>query len=352
MPLLSYAQGGYVFTVAGDSIVGFSGDGGLATAASLGSTEGVWLDSAGDIFFTDLGNFRIRKINAATGIITTIAGTGTGGYTGDGILATDAEIYFPYGLFADNAGNCYFADRSNNRIRKIDAISGIINTVAGNGMVGFSGDGGQATNAKVNYPENVYIDRLGNMYITADSRIRKVSASTGIISTIAGTGTSGYLGDGGLATNAQIDGAAAGMIADSIGNLFFADRGNNAIRKINAITHIITTVAGTGVAGYTGDSGMATLARIYGPIGLSLDRFNNIIISDNTNNVIRKVDAVTGIITTIAGTGDPSDLSSEGLPALIATMHPEFLYINSVGTIYYSNFGRHICKIVLASGRY
>jgi sugar lactone lactonase YvrE len=344
-PLFTKAQL-LVYTVAGSDTAHHLGDGGLATNALMGSTEGVWMDGSCNLYFTDLGDLSIRKVNLKTGIITTVAGTNNG-FSGDGGPATNAQI-IPYGLFVDSVGNIYIADAGNNRVRKVDVATGIINTIAGGGST--LGDGGPATDAQLNDPANVYADNIGNIYIAENggNRIRKINI-TGIITTIAGIGTEGLSGDGGPATNAQLYGPS-GMLMDASGNLLFSERGNSRIRKINLTTGIITTVAGknaSGIGGYTGDGSPATAALLGGPISFVIDKYGNIVIGDNGNNVIRKVDAVTGIITTIAGVGNNIiGSSAEGAPALTADIHPEFMYLDIEGTIYYSCYCNQIRKII------
>ncbi len=329
-----------VYTIAGNPAIITSGDGGPATSAAMVQTEGIWVDGNCNLYISE-GN-HIRKVNLRSGIISTVAGTAVGsGYSGDGGPATNAKIHRPYGLYSDVTGNIYIADLVNNVIRKVDAITGLINTFAGGGTS--VSDGVPATNALINSPVNVYGDSVGNIYIAELGRIRKVNGTTGIITTFAGTGVFGLSGDGGQAVNAQL--SASGMIFDALGNFYFADRGNHRIRKIDGSTGIITTFAGT-TDGYSGDGGPATAAQLSGPISLAIDSYGNIIISDNQNNVIRKVDANTSTITTIAGMG-PSGLGSisEGALASTAYMHPEFIYLDLSGNIYFSTFGPVVRKI-------
>lgn len=340
---ISFAQSGdmRVYTVAGGPLSAPLGDGGPATAAQLANTEGIWMDDNCNLYISDMyPNQRIRKVNTVTGIISTIAGNGTKGFAGDGGPATNAQINTPYGLFADPQGNVFFADNVNGRIRKVDAVTGIITTFAGGGAT--LNDGGPATNANIGLPRNVYGDKKGNFYIASDARIRKIDKS-GIITTIAGTGVSGLSGDGGPATAAQLIAGVDGMIMNSAGDLFIADRGNARIRKITATTGIITTVAGS-TDGFSGDGGPATAAQMSGPISIFLDNKENLIIGDNQNDVIRKVDANTHIITTIAGM-QMHGSSAEGIPATAASLHPEFIYIDLSGNIYYSTFDVKIRKI-------
>ncbi|UWZ82300.1 chitobiase/beta-hexosaminidase C-terminal domain-containing protein [Occallatibacter riparius] len=240
---------GDIITIAGNRTYGFSGDGGPATSAELYNPYGLALDSADNIYFVDSGNNRIRKVTASTGYISTVAGTGTGGYTGDGGLATSAELWGPMDLAMDPLSNLYIADFNNSVIRKVTASTGIISTVAGNGTPGYVGDGGPATAAELNYPLGIASDAVGNLFITDyySDRIREVSAATGIITTVAGDGTGGYSGDGGQATSAEI-GRSYGMALDSAGNLFFSDSRNYVVRAVGTAPVRFSLSSGT----YTG----------------------------------------------------------------------------------------------------
>ncbi len=321
-----------VYTVAGSDTAKMSGDGGPATNAQISSDEGIWMDGECNLFIM-AGNV-IKKVNTKTGIITTVAGTNTFGYSGDGGPATNAQIR-PYGVYADLAGNIYIADADNNRIRLVNAANGIITTFAGGGFT--LGDGGPATNAQLNEPLNVYGDNAGNIYIGEQTRIRKVNTS-GVITTIAGSATGGFSGDGGPAIDAHLA-VPSGMILDNSGIFYFADRGNSIIRKIDT-KGLITTIAGSpGVFDYAGDGGPATAAKLSGPISFVIDIYGNMVIGDNQNDVMRKVVAKTGVITTIAGAGTDMGSYAEGVPAKIANMHPEFMYLDAEGNIYYSCFG-------------
>jgi hypothetical protein len=295
---------GVITTVAGNGTGGYAGDGGAATSASLFREYRQIFDSAGNMYIADSSNHRVRKVAAGTGIITTVAGTGTAGYSGDGGLAVNGGLHNPQGVVLDSAGNLYIADFSNSRIRKVGATTGIITTVAGTGTYAYSGDGGLATNAGMLSPDDVAVDSAGNLYIADynNFRIRKVSAGSGIITTVAGNGTQGYSGDGGAAASSVLSSPVA-LAFDSADNLYIADQQNARIRKITAATGIITTVAGNGTSGYSGDGGAATSAEFSGPGGIAIDPAGNLYIGDEQNDRVRRVDAGTGIITTFAGTG-------------------------------------------------
>src|SRR6266480_1408750 len=316
-------------TVAG----GGAGDGGDATIANLNSPASVAVDSSGNLYIADLGNERIRKIAAATGIITTVAGNGVLGFTGDGGAATKASLNSPASVALDASGNLYVADYANHRIRKVAAATGIITTVAGNGINSFAGDGGAATNASLNYPASVALDASGNLYIADpnNNRIRKVAAATGIITTVAGGGSS--LGDGGAATSASLYDPTA-LTLDASGNLYIADQNNHRIRKVDAATGIITTVAGNGSPAFAGDGGAATSASLNNPDGVALDASGNVYVADQSNHRIRRVAAGTGIITTVAGNGSLA-IAREGGAATSASLnYPDRVALDASGNLY------------------
>jgi len=282
---------GIISTIAGNGIVGFSGDGGQATAAELNGPVGIAIDSSGNLYVADTYNERVRKISTS-GIISTVIGNGVAGYSGDGGPATLAKIYEPsWGIAIDGGGNIYLSDGYYGVIRKVSTL-GIVSTIAGNGIVGFSGDGGQATNAELWYPCGIAVDQTGNIFIADNnnSRIRKVN-SMGIITTISGNGTYGFSGDGSQATNAQLYDPRS-IALDTNGNIYFTDEGNYRIRKISA-SGIISTFAGNGILGYTGDGGPATAAKLYGGIGgcgIAVDINDNLYFAEQWDGIIRKVE--------------------------------------------------------------
>jgi hypothetical protein len=330
------AQSGYtgiIGTVAGSGTPGSSGDGGLATAAQLNRPTGVAVDSLGNFYFADYSNFRIRKVSAA-GVISTVAGNGTAGFSGDGGLATAAQLDRAIDVAVDSLGNLYIADSNNNRIRKVSA-TGIISTVAGSGTAGFNGDGGLATAAQLNGPVDVAVDALGNLYVADanNNRIRKVSAA-GIISTVAGNGTAGFGGDGGLATAAQLNGPQFGAV-DALGNLYIADFGNKRIRKVSA-AGIISTVAGNGTTGFSGDGGLATAAQLDRPQCVAIDAAGTLYIADFGNNRVRKVTPA-GIISTVAG-GGSSGLGDGSLATAAQLNGPAGVALDSAGSLYIGDY--------------
>jgi hypothetical protein len=280
-----------ISTFAGNGTSGFAGDGGAATSANFNAPTGVAVGHAsGTVFITDYFNNRVRAVTG--GIITTFAGNGSAGFSGDGGLATSASLYYPYEVAVDNAGNVYICDRYNHRVRKVANGTNIITTIAGNGTAGFSGDGGAATSASLNYPSAVYVDALGSVYIAdqENQRIRKVTG--GIISTVAGNGTAGFSGDGGAATSAQLY-SPHGIFVDAAGSLYIADSDNNRVRKVSG--GIITTIAGVGTAGYTGDGGPGTAAELKYPTKVAVSNAGLVYVADYNNDVIRLLTPMVGI---------------------------------------------------------
>ena len=335
-----------ITTVAGNGIGGYSGDGGQATAAEIYHPNLITLDAAGNIYVADYLNNRVRKINTS-GVITSIAGNGNQAYGGDNGQATAAELNGPCGLVFDGAGNLYISDSGNNRVRKINS-AGIITTVAGNGNAGYSGDGAAATLAELDNTGGIALDAALNIYITDANNncIRKVS-TTGVISTFAGRGAVGYTGDGGQATAAELN-TPVDVKIDTAGNVYFSDFSNNCVRKVNT-AGIIITVAGNGVSGYAGDGGQATLAQLNKPNGLSLDAFGNLYIADFLNERVRKINTA-GIITTIAGNGTAGYSGDGGQATAAEFSEPDGLAFDGAGNLYVTdNHNDCIRKITNAS---
>jgi len=298
------------------------------------------VDPAGNVFIADRNNHRVRKVDAATGVITTVAGTGSDGYAGGGGLATAAALYYPSGVAVDAAGNLYIADTYNHRVRRVDAATGTITTVAGTGVQGYGGDGGPATGATLSGPAGVAVDALGNLFIADEGncRVRRVDAATGTITTVAGTGVRGYAGDGGPATSAELT-FPSGVAVDAAGTVFIADRANNRVRRVDATTGVITTVAGIGSFGYSGDGGPATSAALGSPEGLAVDGAGNLFIADTSNNRVRRVDAATGVITTLAGASGSGSWGDGGPAAGAALSVPGGVAVDATGNIFIADMG-------------
>jgi len=340
----------------------FGGDGGQARNALLNLPTGVALDSVGDLYFCDW-NARIRKVDAHTGLITTVAGTGVWGFSGDGGPATRAQLGGPGRIAIDSAGNIYFADPYNSRVRKIAAATGVMTTVAGNGTQYDRGDSGLAVQVGIGGPSGIAVDAAGNLYISNGAdRVRKVSPD-GRISTLAGSGGSQNSGDGGPAAQAQVD-QPSGLAVDSHGNVYIAARGEHRIRVVNAATGLITTIAGSSTGtltpimgvtvyqgGYGGDGGLAIQALLNDPEDVAIDDAGNIYIADTMNFRVRKIDTGTGIIHTIAGTG-VRGFSGDGAGAATAQVtDPAALVIDPSGRIYFADLFNQRIRILSPSSQ-
>jgi sugar lactone lactonase YvrE len=343
---------GIISTIAGNGKDGFGGDDDEAEEATLSFPSDVTLDRDGGVFIADLGNGRIRRIDSHTSDITTIAGGGRGG---DGGPAQDAEIGFSQsfvnGLAVDSFGDVFIGDNNNNRIRRVDAATGTIISVAGSptGALGFTGDGGPATRARMGFPGDVAADAAGNLFIEdfESARIRRVDAATGFITSVAGNGTSGFSGDGGPATLAQLN-SPEGVGVDPGGNIFIPDSGNQRVRRVDAAKGIINTVAGNGTSGFMGDGGPATSAELSIPFGATADRDGNLFIVDSGNNRVREVFAATGIIQTVAGSDNPNcAFGGDGGPATMALLcFPERVAVDQQGNIFITDtFNQRIRRV-------
>ena len=355
---------GGISVYAGNGTAGFSGDGGQATAAQLNFPQGIAVDSSGNVYIADTGNFRVRKVTptgvistvalintgvtcvaadsagnlyatsansvvkiTSSGAVSTFAGTSAAGFTGDGGPATAAQLYAPYGIHLDSSGNVYVADQANNRIRKINT-QGVITTFAGSAQGGFHGDGGSATSAQLFYPSDMILDGQGNMYIadTLNMRVRLVNSS-GTITTYAGGGTS--LNDGSV-IQALLD--PVGLAFDNSGNLLLSEFNYREVRKI--ASQNVTTIAGMLPTSGSGDNGAATSAYLLQPLGVAVDGSNNVLISDYVDNRIRRV-TPQGVITTVIGNGIPGYQS--GVPASSAEIGaPNYLSLDKSGDIFYA----------------
>lgn len=314
---------GTITTIAGNGATATSGDNGPAVLASLNSPGSVAFDPAGNLYFTQSSDSRIRTVSAA-GTIRTIAGGARSGFSGDGGPAAAAALAGPRGLAFDAAGNLYFCDAGNRRIRKITP-AGVISTVAGNSSSGFSGNGGPALSASLSFPVGLAVDRTGNLYIADQTgqRVRKV-APDGIITTAAGNGIQGFSGDGGPAASASLA-FPVGVAVDASGNLFIAEQTNNRVRKVSP-SGTITTVAGNGLPGYSGDGGPATAATIYNVNSVALDSSGSLYIADTLNNRIRKVlaspPAIAASVSSLAFSGAAGGAPAPSQAVLVSSEVP------------------------------
>jgi trimeric autotransporter adhesin len=319
---------GIITTIAGNGAPGYSGDGGPATAAELNDPYGAAVDGGGNIYIADMQNQRIRKIDPS-GTITTVVGDGVAGFSGDGGPASAARIWNPTSVRVGPHETLYFADNQNQRIRKIDSM-GTISTIAGNGTIGLSGDGGPATASSMSYPGNMWCDATGNVYTNDGNRIRKIS-SAGYISTIAGSSIADYTGDGGPATAATLN-SPSDVVGDNAGNIYICDALNNCVRKINS-GGIISTITGNGVGGFGGDNGPATAAELFGPDGVFFDMEGNLIIADGENDRVRKIEYSSLLVNTVAHAEEISIYPNPAIDRLFIKGEriTKVVIINSIG---------------------
>ncbi|MCH8823981.1 MAG: hypothetical protein IH984_10775, partial [Planctomycetes bacterium] len=340
-----------IATIAGTASAGFSGDGGPATAAQIDTPEHVVVDSAGDVFIADTLNHRIRKIDVATGDISTYGGTGTAAYSGDGGPATSAAMNEPRGLFVDGSDDLFLADSQNHLIRKIASATGVITVVAGTPRDPGMGDGGLATIAVLQQTDDVAVDAAGNLYIACltQGRVRKVDVGTGIITTIIGRGT-------------ELDPAdpnddvwllsPSGVAVDSLGNVYVADRdaSNSRIVKYNVAGPTYETFAGNGTPGNSGDGGLATAAKVNKPQGVAVDSNDDVYIADTGSASIRKVVVATGIITRVAGSTTVGYAGDGGLATAADMNTPTRVVVDATGKLYIADSGNSVIRRVTASG--
>lgn len=294
---------GTITTFAGTGAPGYAGDGGPAVKAHLNNPFYCAFDREGNLFVAEQDNHCVRRIDARSGRIATVAGTGRNGFDGDNGPATKALLNGPVAVAVDTNGDVFIIDRVNARVRKVDGRDGVITTVAGDGTKAFGGDGGPGREAQLKEPHDGALDGRGGLLIAdvADSRVRRLDLKTGIITTFAGTGSKKRDGDGGPAASAGFAGARAVAVHPREGTVFVCEREGNVIRRIDARTQIVTPYAGTGRKGYDGDGGSALSATFAGPKGLFCDADGNLYVVDTENHAIRRIDGHSGIITTVAG---------------------------------------------------
>jgi len=345
------SQSWIITTAVGTGERGFAGDGGPAKHAVLNGPFDVGFDADGNLYFSDTFNHRIRRVDARTGIITTCAGSGEAGYSGDGGPATRARLNEPYGIAIDKGANVYIADRQNHCVRRVDGPSGVITTFAGKGAAGFSGDGGPASRAGMVEPNGLALDPVhGRLFIAdvADHRVRVVDLGAGTISTFAGTGEAQHSGDGGPATAAGVFGARAVKVATD-GTVYILERQGSTLRAVDPRTGIITTRAGTGARGYSGDGGPARDAVFDAPKEFALDPGGDILIVDTENHAIRRIYAATGVVETIAGGRKSGE--GDGGPAQAAGLgRPHGAVVGPDGSIYIGDTENHRVRRLVRQG--
>jgi len=337
-----------ISTVAGTGDKGFAGDGGPAAQALLNGPFDVAFDRAGNLYFSDTFNHRIRRIDAASGVITTVAGNGDAGYGGDGGAATRAALNEPYGIVLDRAGNLYIADRMNRRVRRVDAATGIIATVAGTGAAAYGGDGAPASQAGLVEPNGLALDPAERKLYIADvagHRVRVVDLATGRIATFAGTGAAEHSGDGGRASEAGIFGARAVKVGPD-GTVYILERQGSRLRAADLNTGTIATIAGTGARGYSGDGEPALAAVFDAPKEMALDPGGDILIVDTENHAIRRIDHETGIVTNLAGGRQGG--GGDGGPADLAGLdRPHGAVVGPDGAVYIGDTNNHRVRKVV-----
>lgn len=340
--VIAYPQG-TIRTAAGTGVAGYSGDGGRATSARLDQPFHCCFGTSGEMYVADTNNHSIRKVDR-NGNITTVAGCGKKGYSGDGGPATAATLNEPYGVAVDKDGTLYIVDRLNAAIRRVDGKTGVITTLAGTGKPGYNGDGGPANLAQLREPNGLALDGRGGLLIAdvADNRIRRVELGTGTIETICGTGRREFSGDGGIALGASLDGARA-VDVDRDGNIYVCEREGNRIRMIDA-AGIIRTIAGTGKAGYSGDGGPAFQATFDGPKWVHVAPDNSIYVVDTENHCVRRIDRKTGLIATVAGSG-VKGAEGDGGPATAAQMDRPHGCCVYRGMLYIADTNNHRIRV-------
>ena len=337
------ATAGEITTVAGNGARGFSGDGGPASKASLNNPFDVAFDRGGHLYLADTFNHVVRRVDAKTGLITTVAGNGAKGFSGDGGPADKAGLNEPYGLAFDPAGRLYVADRLNRRVRKVDATTGVITTVAGDGSPKFSGDGGPADQAGLVEPNGLAVDPDGRRLFIADvgdNRVRVVDLASGTIATFAGNGKDRHDGDGGPAAGASVFGARAVKVGPG-GRVYVLERQGNRLRAVDPRSGVITTVAGTGAKGYSGDGGPATAATFNGPKELAVDPGGNVFVVDTENHAVRRIDARTGLVTTLAGNGKPGGRGDGGAATSAELARPHGVAVDADGSVFIGDTENH-----------
>jgi DNA-binding beta-propeller fold protein YncE len=344
-------QNWIITTAVGTGERGFAGDDGPAARATLNGPFDIGFDPAGNLYFSDTFNHRIRRVDAASGIIATVAGRGEAGYSGDGGPAVEARLNEPYGIAVDRSGNIYVADRHNHGVRRIDGASGIVTTIAGNGSAGFAGDGGPAPRAGLVEPNGLAFDLAQQRLFIADvgdNRVRVVDLAAGTIATFAGTGEAAHTGDEGPAGAAAVFGARA-VKAAADGTVFILERQGSSLRAVNPRTRVITTVAGTGARGYGGDGGPAMTAVFDAPKELTIDPNGDILIVDTENHAIRRFDVKGGTVETIAGGRKGSE--GDGGPARQAGLgRPHGIEMGPDGALYIGDTENHRIRKLTRAG--
>ena len=344
-PLKSAGAPPQLTTFAGTGAKGFSGDGGPAVAAQVNNPFGIARGPDGALYICDTDNQRVRKV-APDGAISTVAGNGMRGYAGDGGPAVNAALNEPYEVRFDKAGNVFFVERLSAVVRRVDAKTGVIGTVAGTGQPGFSGDGGPAVKAQLDEPHSIGFDPAGDLYICdiKNNRIRKVDMKTGTISTFAGTGEKKPTPDGAPLAGTPLNGPRA-LDFDRDGNLWLALREGNAVFKIDLAAGVLRHIAGTGKQGFTGNGGPAKIATLSGPKGLSVGPDGSVYLADTESHSIRVIDVKTGVLTLLAGTGARGD-GPDGDPLKCQLARPHGVFVDRDGAVFIGDSEAHRVRVL------
>jgi len=334
-------------TIAGTGKAGHTGDGGPAIAAELNNPYGLTIGPDGALYICEVDNNVIRRLDLKTGTLSTVAGNGQKGYAGDGGPALAAALNQPYEIVFDGSGNMFFAEMPNHVVRRVDAKTRTISTLAGTGAAGFSGDGGPASKAQLRQPHSIAIDPSGASLYIADignHRIRRVDLKTGVIDTFAGTGEGKPTADGASLDGSPLNGPRA-MAFDSHGDMYLVLREGNAVYRIDMRGRIIHHIAGTGANGYSGDGGPALEARLSGPKGISIAPDGRVFIADTESHTIRRIDPKSGIIETVVGNGTRGD-GPDGLPLGCRLARPHGILVDRQGVIYIADSENHRIRVL------
>ena len=335
-----------IVTIAGTGAPGFSGDGGPATEAQINNPYGLAIGPDGALYFCEIGNHRVRRLDLKTHRISTAAGSGQKGYAGDGGEALAASLNEPYEVRFDQAGNMFFAEMQNHVVRRVDARTHLISTVAGTGAAGFSGDGGPAVKAQLRQPHSIAFDPQGRLLICdiGNLRIRRVDLSSGVIDTWAGTGERKPTPDGAPIAGTPLNGPRA-IASDPQGNLYLVLREGNAVYRIDPRAGRIYHLAGTGETGYDGDGGPAKTARLSGPKGIAWAPGGSLYLADTESHTIRRIDLQSGIITTVIGTGQRGD-GPDGDARHCRLSRPHGIFVSSSGQVYVADSESHRIRLL------
>ncbi len=333
-------------TIAGTGVAGFSGDGGPGEKGQIANPYGLVIGPGGALYFCEIDNHRIRRLDLKTNKLSTVAGTGDKGYSGDGGPALEADLNEPYEVRFDKQGNMYFVEMQNHLVRRVDAKTGLISTVAGTGQPGFSGDGGPATKARFHGPHSIELDGQGSLYIAdiSNHRIRRVDLAKGTVETFAGTGKQDPTPDGAKLAGTPLNGPRT-LAFDRRGDMFVALREGNVVYRIDMKKKTLHHIAGTGEKGYTGEGGPAKKATLSGPKGISIGPDGGVYIADTESHTIRRIDLKSGIITTVAGDGSRRD-GPGGDPLKCGLARPHGVFVDSQGVVYIGDSENHQIRAV------